>query len=394
MSSLVNRAIQISGSSSPSTCIDHIEYTHLVVKNLVNGLLKGGATIVTIVGSEPRAGTDEPGTPSIVFYWSVLEAVMDFSKSSASRNTGHPLARIVCSERSEREIPVARSDLWKQLVHSRSVALDFIPPGWNSNSIKRRAQERRGDALVVIGGGAGVEESIHLYVSHGKPVLPLDIPLGCSSDDGTGGAPEMLRWARTHPRAFFPNISEEIAAGLSLLKYGTYTNSPKDYANAILDFLSAVVRPQVFCARLADEDTKQFADVDTFFGSVVRPALSEMGYVPIEIIGKSPIRSSLIDIEIFKQMNRSPYSVVDLTGLRPSCCIELGYLLGSCKRTIVTAARGTKLPFDVKTLPCTFWDPKDPAKSTTRFHKDWAAMIDRPYLSEINESIVGIRDTV
>jgi hypothetical protein len=256
MSSLANRAIQISGSSSLSTSINHIEYSHLVVKNLVNGLLQRGATIVTIVGDEPRAGTNGYNKPSIVFYWSVLEAVMEFSMSSAPRDTGHPLVRVVCSEKSEREIPVPRLDLWKRLVHSRSVALDFIPPGWNSNSIKRRAQERRGDALVVIGGGAGVEESTHLYVSHGKPVLPLDIPLGSSCDDGTGGAPEMLRWARAHSRAFFPNTGEEIVARLSLLHYGSYKNSPKNYADAILDFLSEVIRPQVFCARLADEDTR------------------------------------------------------------------------------------------------------------------------------------------
>jgi hypothetical protein len=201
----------------------------------------------------------------------------------------------------------------------------------------------------------------------------------------------MFRWARTNPTTFFPNAAKELVADLAHLKYENHLESPEEYARQVLEFLCSVIKPQVFCGRMAATDANQFNAVDSFFKSVVSPTLLNMGYRPKEITGESPIRGPLLDIEIFREMNRSPCSVVDLTGLRPNCLIELGYVLGSGKKTIVTAMKGTELPFDVKTIPCVFWDPNEPEKSIREFTVAWTSMIDRLSLLEVNESYVGIR---
>jgi hypothetical protein len=43
-------------------------------------------------------------------------------------------------------------------------------------------------------------------------------------------------------------------------------------------------------------------------------------------------------------------TIVDITGLRPNCFIELGYGLGRGNRVIVTAKSGTTLPFDQQAI--------------------------------------------
>jgi hypothetical protein len=366
-----------------------IQFAHNLAKHLARVLLEAGATLVTTVGDEPKANYNPNQTPSIIFYWNLLETLLEFSRTSNSGASRRTLARVICSEKSEKTIPKNRMECWRELVGKGIVTLEFIRPGWNSSSIKRHLQESYADALVIIGGGAGVEESAHLYISHGKPVLPLDIPLGSSCEDGTGGAPEMYRWAKAHVRAFIPNAGHSVTSRLAGLNYERYKGNPEKYAIEVLGFLSEFVRPQVFCARMADESAEEFPFVDAFFTRIVKPTLREMGYHPKEIIGKSRIDSPLLDIEIFKEMNRSPFSVVDVTGLRPNCLLELGYLLGLGKKSIISAKKGTALPFDARTMPCIFWDPRNPAKSKKKFIESWVAMIDRPSLLTINENIMA-----
>ncbi len=389
---LEGRSVQISGSASVSTTPKTLAFAHEVVRRVSTALLEQGATLITVIGDEPHCKATISSRQSIIFYWSLIGAVSDYSSSHGLRPMRNGLVRIVCSEKSVQQIPANRRELWSKLVREGIVILNFVPPGWNSNSIKRRIQEHYGDALVVVGGGAGAEESAQLYLSHGKLVLPLDIPLGASCEDGTGGAPEMLRWARTNTSAFFPNVRPQAIPRMILLDYRKSKTSPRSYAHAIAEFLSSSIRPQVFIGRLADRTSGQYNAVERFISRVVEPSLDELGYVTRQVAGTASIRGPLLDLAIFREMNLSPYSIIDITSLRPNCLIELGYLLGSAKRTMVTAMRGTKLPFDVKALPCFFWpDSRNFDKLRKDFTKAWLMAMDNPSLAEIGEDYAGVR---
>ncbi len=65
-----------------------------------------------------------------------------------------------------------------------------------------------------------------------------------------------------------------------------------------------------------------------------------------------------MNVAIFESLHFSSLAIVDVTGERPNCFIELGY--GSWQRqnrVLVTAEEGTKLPFDQEMIPCHFWKP-------------------------------------
>lgn len=73
-------------------------------------------------------------------------------------------------------------------------------------------------------------------------------------------------------------------------------------------------------------------------------------------MGTDPTDHGFINIEIFERLHYSELAIVDVTGLRPNCFIELGYALGCRIHVIVTAKEGTVLPFDQNAIPCHFWN--------------------------------------
>jgi hypothetical protein len=65
-----------------------------------------------------------------------------------------------------------------------------------------------GDALICIG-GTGVEHLAEPYSARRKPVIPLDLAIGASREDGTGGALRLNReaLANSNERLVFTNIA-------------------------------------------------------------------------------------------------------------------------------------------------------------------------------------------
>ena len=73
-----------------------------------------------------------------------------------------------------------------------------------------------------------------------------------------------------------------------------------------------------------------------------------------------------MNVAIFESLHFSSLAIVDVTGERPNCFIELGYALGTGNRVLVTAEEGTKLPFDQMMIPCHFWKPARPLPTGKR----------------------------
>jgi hypothetical protein len=71
-------------------------------------------------------------------------------------------------------------------------------------------------------------------------------------------------------------------------------------------------------------------------------------------------KDSSIVAEIVKKITDSAFVIADLTELKQNVFFELGFARGLGKRVIATAKEGTELPFDVKDIPVTFWQPINP----------------------------------
>jgi hypothetical protein len=63
-----------------------------------------------------------------------------------------------------------------------------------------------------------------------------------------------------------------------------------------------------------------------------------------------------MNLDIFRSIYHAGAVIVDLTGLRQNCFMELGYALARRRRVIICAKSGTRLPFDSDKLPTHFWN--------------------------------------
>jgi hypothetical protein len=246
------------------------------------------------------------------------------------------------------------------LLRSSRLHVESIMAGSRAAAFLRQRQAIFGDALIILGGGTGVEHSADLYLSRRKPVVPLDLALGASRDDGTGGAMRLAKEARAEPLRFLrfsPAYSNTEGAALAEIATRNGAAAASDVANRTVRLLTKIARPAAFYVRLLSPDHPKFKIVESFFRDVVDPVVAEAGMRRIEM-GADKNEYAFMNVAIFEGVHFSSVAIVDVTGERPNCFIELGYALRG-GRVLVTAEDGTKLPFDQEMIPCHFWNPGD-----------------------------------
>lgn len=381
MTNLRNRTIQIAGSCSKKNATNIVNYSHGLVKLVAKQLFENGACVLTSVGSEPLLNDSDLSSPSIIFYWDILETAFEFSQTSKFKEK--PIIKIVSSEKAENKIPPNRNKLWNDLLDNCVISLSSTPPGWNAGAYIRQKQEELSDSLLILGGGEGVEHLSFLYLSSGKSVVPLDIPLGSSTDDGLGGAPLIYRKALSDTDKFHI-INDTHKSQLRGLKYERWKDRPEEYSSHIISFLNEIIRPQVFYVRLMNHEHSDYVPVEQFFREVVDPAVGQLGY-KINEVGSSQRKYPFINLEIFSELSFSSIVIVDMTGLRPNCFMEMGYAFGKNKRVILTARKNTIIPFDPCSIPCFFWNTeKHMGNQIEPFIEHWKINVDRPPIVQIS----------
>jgi hypothetical protein len=362
---LVGRRVHLAGSAAPSTSTEGLDYAHDVVRSIATELASRGATFVAQVGKEPRAVSGgEPGS-AIIFDWTLLEvlgAALRDGSANAAGPTGKLLAS-VCTHKTEAQIPADRRPLWEEFLAADAVRVEHIEGDWTSGAVRRERQAQIGDVLIAVSGGEGVEHLAQLYAGNGKPVIPLDLNIGSSSGDGKGGASWLNKEALSHPDDFF-RLADPSSGVAHLTAAGT-RNGQTDatqVAQAVCRLLNALRGPEAFYVRLLNPKVDSFTRIEDFFRNVVDPVINELGYAKAEM-GEVPADQAFMNVEIFDRIHHAAIAVVDLTGLRHNCMMELGYAFGRLKRVILTAEEGTDLPFDPGAIETHFWDPAADNKS-------------------------------
>jgi hypothetical protein len=379
---LFGRRMQIAGSASGKTDAALIGYTHQVVRGLVKSVMAAGGGIVVGLGREPRPEGSAPETPSLLFDWTALETAAECLKHGYPAwpvESGLPIV-VVSSEKAVTEIPDNRRPLYEELLRSGLLHVESIMAGSRAAAFLRQRQAIFGDALVILGGGTGVEHSADLYLSRRKPVVPFDLSLGASRDDGTGGAMRLAKEARAEPARFFRfSPAHANTEGAALAEIATRNGAARasDVADRMVSLLTKVARPAAFYVRLLNPDHPEFKLVESFFRDVVDPVVDEAGMRRVEM-GADKNEYAFMNVAIFESVHFSSVAIVDVTGERPNCFIELGYALRG-GRVLVTAQDGTKLPFDQEMIPCHFWKPADTVAERKKALVDfWQKNINRP----------------
>ncbi|MEW5976450.1 MAG: hypothetical protein AB1898_11675 [Acidobacteriota bacterium] len=380
---MFGRRVQIAGSANAKTDPVLIAYAHEIVRGLVKEVMTAGGGIVVGLGKEPRPESVDLNGPSLLFDWTALETAAECIKSGFSiwpSKFGLPIVAAT-SEKAESEIPENRRGLYESLLKSGLLQVESIMPGSRAAVLLRQRQATFGDALVILGGGTGVEHSANLFLQRHKPVVPLDLPLGGSRNDGTGGALRLWKEARSDPSRFFRfdlAFANTESAALAAIATRSGTVASADIACRIADLLSKIARPTAFYVRLLNPAHPKFNAVESFFRDIVDPVVQDAGISRVEI-GTNKSEHAFMNVAIFESLHFSSMAVVDVTGERPNCFIELGYALGTQNRVLVTAEEGTKLPFDQEMIPCHFWKPADPVADRKKALIDfWERNISRP----------------
>lgn len=204
--------VHITGSADLDTTPNILSYAHELVTELVKTLIVEGAMFLIGIGKEPLSTPNDGKSLPIIFDWTVLSAVHDCLQQgliSASGFSERPVYTIG-TIKTETQIPEYRRDLWESLQMKNVIEIDFL--NWTSGALRRQHQAQRGDILIILSGGEGSEHLAELYMASGKPVIPLDLQIGCSCHDGSGGAPRLAMEMLTQPHRFV-RISDVNASG-------------------------------------------------------------------------------------------------------------------------------------------------------------------------------------
>lgn len=359
--------IHITGSAAEDVDGALLEAANGFVVELAGGLVAKGAGLVLGVAGEPR-GDHGP----YVFDWTALGAVADWSDPAPAWPTGR-VGRffIVASQRALEKIPEWRSELWQACRSRSDFFLKVTPTGWKMASLIRREQAREGDVLIVVGGGAGAERLAQIYLDEGKPVIPINSNLGSFSEDGRGGAKYLYEEALSDTDNFFRLVpgGGNSTARLSELEL-TSLSDARELSNVLISIVADLRPRRAFYVRLMTHDHQDYPSVEEHFRDVVDPVMENIGFEPHEVGRHDPI-SAFINVEIFEGIHRAGVVIIDLTGVRPNCMMELGYALGRRRNVVLSAKHETSLPFDSDKLPTYFWSDQDPALERQQSFNDW-----------------------
>jgi hypothetical protein len=150
-------------------------------------------------------------------------------------------------------------------------------------------------------------------------------------------------------------------------------------AGNVIALMLDLAPPKAFYVRLLNPRHEAFTRVEAFFRHVVDPVVTAAGFQRVEM-GTDTTEHAFINVGIFDTLHFASVAVVDITGERPNCFIELGYALRG-QRVIITAEEGTPLPFDQNAIPCHFWQKNlHNQKRQELLAEFWHKNVDRPPL--------------
>jgi TIR- and PNP-associating SLOG family len=374
-SPLFGRRIHIAGSIADDLALAStadVEQTRDLIEGLVQQLVKRGATFVVPVDAEKLRAADGLPTSFDWLIWKTIYANLAQRPSGAP----NPLVVAVQHHKNEEQIPPEFESLWDNLRASDLVQIENAAH-WNMNSKRMEMQARWGDILIVVGGSEGVLFLSNLYHDAGKPVVPLNAPV-CAPD---AGARRLFNFglSSTQAQRLFQPVDFTAHAWINRINFTARTAIGERVAS-IVDLLGSLERPRAFVVRLLNPGHPSYEDVETFFETVARPVIEdELGFKMTVVDGLQPHDHAWMEQEIFAKLHRSRVVFADITGMRASCLLELGYGLGRGLPTMVMAKEGSELPFDITTLAGLHWKVDGSLADRRKAFRDhWEAIKNRP----------------
>ncbi len=204
------------------------------------------------------------------------------------------------------------------------------------------------DVVIIVGGTDGTECAANWARIAHKPMAPVA---------AFGGAASRIYELE------LKHFDEKYSDRLDRTAYELLNQIPSDVSRLAADAVRvaqcAITPRQVFIAMSFAQDPR----FDDAYESM-QTVCGEFGLEGSRITNADAI--DRIVPEILLRIRRAAFVIVDVTEARPNVYYELGIAQGSGKRVIVTACKGTELPFDISDIPVIFWESQRQLKERLR----------------------------
>jgi len=204
------------------------------------------------------------------------------------------------------------------------------------------------DAVVLVGGGDGTLCAANWARIDNKPLLPVT---------AFGGA------GATTYNEEIAHFTTKYGDRVDQLEYEGLNQLPIDLRALAKDAVSLAARihtsRHVFVIMSFAEDPRLEDVYETF-----KEVCKEYHYQCSRIDNGAVV--DRIVPNIVARIRRSAFVIVDLTEPRPNVYYEFGLAQGLNKAHVVTAYKGTPLPFDVNDVPTIFWAGQTQLKEALR----------------------------
>jgi hypothetical protein len=227
-------------------------------------------------------------------------------------------------------------------VHACGVLIRSQLTNWELGSANFYVPEQvaQADVVVLIAGFEGTIRAANWAEIVKKPLLPFA---------AFGGAA-----AKIYEREVgaFDKKYDGRLERLEFEQLNSIKNWP-EHATDIVALAEKVAESRSVLVVMSYADRPELKDVYGTFGRIC----TEFGYM-CERVTEMNAGSRILP-DILERIRRAAFTIVDLTDLRPNVFYELGYADGLGRKVIVTAKRGTELPFDVKDIPTILWEGQE-----------------------------------
>jgi hypothetical protein len=252
-----------------------------------------------------------------------------------SGNKGNPKTQII-SYRLKGDDPI----------HSLGTLRYSILPDWGMNHPELEVPEqiRLADVTIFVAGAQGTYWARNWASFARKPILGIP---------RFGGAAETIyNKELKHHQETYPEVATDYETLNSL------SDDIADFANEVVTLAERLVTPRNVFTIMSFK--REFLDVFASYQEVCREFQFEA-----ERTDQSPSLERIVP-RIETGIRNSAFVIADVSDLTPNVFYELGYAKGLGKQVIVTAKRGTPLPFDVGDIPAIFWEIQQDLKEGLR----------------------------
>ena len=197
--------ILIYGSASRSCPVDKLDRAIDLVQCFIAEVLRRGGGVV-VLGADESATVDSHGRPRI-FDWIVLRGVEQYVESTSE--DPRVCARLVMSDQAvETKLDDQNLQTLSNLEQRGALEVERIRREKYTGEKYRQLEIKLADAMLAVGGGKGTYICGADMLDVGKPVLPIDLKIGASVDDGEG-AVLLHRELMNDPARFFLALTQK-----------------------------------------------------------------------------------------------------------------------------------------------------------------------------------------